>query len=129
MTTLMDEGLPHTNGRGEPPMLGVLESRAGPRVLLTVSGEVDLASCSGLRAALEAAADSDAPEIWLDLTHVEFMDSTGLTLLIEAQRDLAGRSFAVICPDGPVRRVLAISGIDRAIAIHPSRSAAHSAAA
>jgi anti-sigma B factor antagonist len=124
----MNESPPlRTDGDSAPPMLGVLESRTGPRVVLAVKGEVDIASCGGLRAALEGAADSGAAEIWLDLTHVEFMDSTGLTVLIDAHRQLGDRTFAVICPDGPVRRAIAVSGVDRVIAIHPSRSAARTA--
>ena len=123
----MDESLPLGLDRDGSPPLTVLESRAGPRVVLTVNGEVDLASCDGLRAALDGAAGSAATEIWLDLTHVGFMDSTGLRVLVEAHRQLNGRGFTVICPEGPVRRVIAVSGLDQVIAVHASRSAANGA--
>ncbi len=127
MTIRMDESLPLGLDRDGSPPLTVLESRAGPRVVLTVKGEVDLASCDGLRAALEGVADSGVSEIWLDLTHVGFMDSTGLNVLVEAHRELNGRSFALICPEGPVRRVIAVSGIDKVIPVHVNRSAADGA--
>ena len=95
--------------------------------MLAVSGEVDIASAGELRAALADAVESGAAEIWVDLTAVEFMDSTGITAIVDARSQLDGRRFALICPIGPVRRVIAISGIDRAIPIHASRSDAHSA--
>jgi anti-anti-sigma factor len=124
----MDESsLPSMDGAGPTPPLGLLESRVGHRLVLAVKGEVDIASAPALRAALEGAADSGAAEIWVDLSRVEFMDSTGLTVLVEARQWLDGRRFAVICPDGPVRRVMAVAGIDRMMAVHPSRSAAHAA--
>ena len=113
---------------GEPsPELVLSESRIGHRLVLAAEGEVDIASADELRAALAAAVHSGAVEIWLDLTDVEFMDSTGITAVVDARSQLDGRRFAVICPPGPVRRVFEIAGIDRAIPIHASRSDAHAA--
>jgi anti-sigma B factor antagonist len=112
---------------GGSPELTLHESRIGHRVVLAAEGEVDIASAAELRDALAAAAESGAAEVWLDLTDVEFMDSTGITAIVDARRWLEARRFAVICPDGPVRRVIEISGVDRAIAIHATRSEAHSA--
>lgn len=126
MTASMDErSLPGSNGAGAPPVLGLFESRVGRRVVLAAKGEIDIASVDGLRNALEGAVKSGAAEIWLDLTHVEFMDSTGLTALVAAHRRVSSGGFVVICPDGPVRRLMAIAGLDRVIPIHPSRAAAH----
>ena len=95
--------------------------------MVAAAGEVDVASAGELRAALAAAVESGAAEVWVDLSGLEFMDSTGITSIVDARRQLDGRRFAVICPDGPVRRVLEISGIERAIPIHPSRADAQSA--
>jgi anti-anti-sigma factor len=120
-----DLRLPGPDGAGEPALLGLLESRVGRRVVLAAKGEIDIASVDGLRTALEGAASSGATEVWLDLTHVEFMDSTGITALVEAQRRISSGGFALICPDGPVRRVIAVAGVDRVIPIHDSRSAAY----
>lgn len=126
MTAMMDDWrLVGSDGAGAPPLLDLLESRVGRRVVLAAQGEIDIASVDGLRNALEGAATSGAAEVWLDLTRVGFMDSTGVTALVEAYRRLSSGGFAVICPDGPVRRVMAVAGVDRVIPIHPSRSAAH----
>jgi anti-sigma B factor antagonist len=112
---------------GGPPQLELSEAGVGHRFVLAASGEIDLASAGDLRAGLLKAIESGAIEIWLDLSDVEFMDSTGITAIVDARRALEPRRFALICPDGPVRRVLDIAGVERAIPIHSSRAAAHAA--
>jgi anti-sigma B factor antagonist len=58
------------------------------------------------------------------------VDSTGLALLIRAQRRMRrrGREFAVVCPDGPVRRVFEITYMVGTLQVHPSRETALTAA-
>jgi anti-anti-sigma factor len=82
----------------------------GRRAVLAVRGEVDLATVDRLRDAIECATESSAAEVWVDLSDVDFMDSTGLNALVVGHRALPGR-FVVICPDGPPRRALEISGL------------------
>jgi anti-sigma B factor antagonist len=108
-------------------VLALSESRIGHRLVLAASGEIDIVTTDELRFALASAAVSGAAEVWLDLTGVEFMDSTGITAVVNAPSVLAARRFALICPQGPVRRVLEIAGVDRAIAIHDTRADAHAA--
>ena len=103
--------------------LSIEESPLGDGVVLEVAGEVDVATVNALKEALERADDGD---VWIDLTGVDFMDSTGLTTLVLAHRrmDHPVRRLALICPAGPVRRVLEIAGIDRVVPVHTSRDAA-----
>jgi anti-sigma B factor antagonist len=120
-----ETSLPRTES--DAPQLTLSQSRIGHRLVLAVEGEVDVASAAELRAALAAAAESGAAEVWLDISGVEFMDSTGITTLVDARGWLLERRFAVICPPGPVRRVIEIAGVDRALAIHATRADAHAA--
>jgi anti-anti-sigma factor len=80
---------------------------------LTVSGELDLVSSPVLERELERAYGSDADLIALDLRGLEFMDSTGLHLLIRAQQraDQAGRRLALIQGREQVERVLDLTGV------------------
>src|ERR1700710_1344493 len=89
--------------------------RVGHRVVLAVSGELDLATAPTLQGALDDAVDSGAAEIWIDLSDVRFMDSTALRVLLAIRRRLrlSSTPLAVICPDGPVRRVFEIAGLER----------------
>ena len=97
--------------------------------LLAVGGEIDIATSPRLIAALnDIATDTDGTVI-VDLSEVEFMDSTGLALLIRAQRRLSryGRGFAVVCPDGAVRRIFELTDMVETLRVSPTRKTALSA--
>jgi anti-anti-sigma factor len=110
------------------PEFEVREVEEGTRVLLTARGEVDMATVGALRAAIERAVCAGR-DVWLDLSDVDFMDSTGLTALVAGHQALDGRHrFTVICPvEGAVRRALDVSGLDQVLAVYPSRDAAEAA--
>ena len=108
-------------------LLYVDEQRDGNRAVVTAAGEVDVISTVALQRALERARDSGAPEIWLDLTDTTFMDCAGLHALLDLRAGLAEatRRLVLICPAGPVLRLLSLTGADREFEIHPTRTAAH----
>ena len=83
------------------PELEVRSVQVGFRLVLHVSGEIDLATAPVLDASLAAALDGGAQDVWLDLTDVDFVDVIGVHTLLEIQQMLrvAGRRLAVICDD------------------------------
>lgn len=98
----------------------------GHRTVLAVAGEVDLLTAPELRVALDAAWETGAMELWIDLTETEFMDSTGLHAIVDAHeraRELQ-RRLAVICPPGGVRRVFDVAGLTDRIPVFDGRGAA-----
>ena len=96
------------------------------RVLLAVSGEIDIATSPRLIAELNSAVTDNAGPLVVDLTDVAFMDSTGLALLIDAQRRLSGRGreFAVVCPPGPLMRVFETTDMVGRLGVHLDREGA-----
>ena len=110
------------------PSIDVREIRVGHRSVLAVTGELDIATSGTLRAAVDGAVNSGAAEVWVDLTHVQVLDSSGLRVLLGAQERLRERSksLAVVCPPRPVRSVFETSGLDQ-LTIFPDRAAAHAA--
>jgi anti-anti-sigma factor len=98
--------------------------------LLAVEGEIDIATSPRLIAALNEVVTDTSGAVLVDLSGVEFMDSTGLALLVRAQRRLSRRrrGFAVVCPDGPVRRIFELTDMVQTLHVRPSREAAVSAA-
>jgi anti-sigma B factor antagonist len=105
-------------------------SSDGPVEFLAVIGEIDMASASPVISALnKAVGDCDKPVV-VDLTGVEFMDSTGLALLLNARRRLARRDmgFAVVCVDGQVHRVFENTELIGTLKVRPDRESAVSAA-
>ncbi len=76
---------------------------AAGSVRVQVAGELDMA----------VVADHDASSLELDVTHVTFIDSSGLRALLFC-RDNAERSgleVTLIAGDGPVSRLLAVAGV------------------
>jgi anti-sigma B factor antagonist len=93
------------------------------RLYVTVAGEVDLHTAPQL----ERALSQPARELVVDLVDCEFIDSTGLAVLIEAR----GRvdRLTLIAPGVEVRRILEISGLDQIIPVHGSRGSLNGTAA
>ena len=105
-------------------------SRDGVDVL-SVEGEIDVATAPRLIAALNDAVSEAVRSVVIDLTSVGFMDSTGLALLINAHRRLTRRDkgFAVVCPAGPLRRVFELTDMVDTLHVFPDRETATAAVA
>jgi anti-sigma B factor antagonist len=101
--------------RRRPSFRVALSDEGGVR-LVAVRGEVEVLSAPQLA---EALADRSMP-VLVDLCEVSFMDSTGLHVLLAAQRRLP--ALAVVCvPEGAAERVLALSGLDRVLTVFATR--------
>ena len=98
--------------------------------LLLVEGELDMATAPRLISVLNRAVQEALHSLVVDLSDVDFMDSTGLALLINAHRRLTRRSkgFAVVCPPGPLRRVFEITDMVETLHVCPDRISARLAA-
>jgi anti-anti-sigma factor len=96
---------------------------------VAVRGEVDINGAQALEATLEAAILDSVGAFVIDLTDLDFIDSTGLHVLQRA-RGLLGRedrALAVVCPHGPVRRVFELSGLSELFLLYGSREQAAAA--
>lgn len=94
------------------------EDKNGTQIV-TVGGEVDLATAPRLRGLISRAmgqAGSDPPRVVVDLLGVEFIDTAGLEVLLEKWnllRHLAG-SMRLVAREGPVTRLLEVTGLEGA---------------
>lgn len=79
------------------------------------SGEIDAQTAPALADAIAAAGR----DVRLDLSAVDFVDSSGLRVLIDAHQRLddAGGSIRLVSPSQAVRRLLEVSGVDGYLAI------------
>lgn len=82
------------------------------------SGELDIASAPTLAAEIELARRSGLPVV-VDLQLIEFMDCTGLKVLLDAAAASAGSAtpLSVISPSPQVRRVIEITGTEALLPI------------
>jgi anti-sigma B factor antagonist len=88
--------------------------------VIEVRGDVDLATTPQFREALsEASAGGES--IAVDLRGVPFMDSMGLGVLVGARRRAgeSGADLALICSDGPIVRLLEVSGLSTMFRVVP----------
>lgn len=94
--------------------LTVRSHREGGVHTIALRGEMDLANAAAVERELLHAEQSDADAIVVDLCGLQFMDSTGIRLLIAADarsRADSGR-LRLTRPPARVFRVLCIAGID-----------------
>jgi anti-sigma B factor antagonist len=103
-----------------PPALHVHRREADGIVVFEARGSVDLFTAPALRMGLRAAAREATGPVLVDLSAVDFIDSTGVAALVQGQRALGGRQrFAVACaPDGPVGRLLDRIRADRIFEVY-----------
>ena len=94
--------------------------------LIDVRGELDIASALGLAGPLTDIATDGDRHVVLDLTGLSFMDSTGMSVLLNARRRLTrqGRQLLVVCPEGPVMRLFELTSLVDTLRVHPSKEAA-----
>jgi anti-sigma B factor antagonist len=88
-------------------------------MMLTVSGELDLVSSPALEQALEDLSATDTRLVMIDMRQLDFMDSTGIHLLVKAQQraHAAGQRFAVIRGSEQVQRLLDLTGVSEQMTI------------
>jgi anti-sigma B factor antagonist len=98
----------------------------GDVVIVTISGELDLALCVKTAPDLNAALRSTARAIVIDLEAVSLVDSSGIALLLNAFRrlDQAGRRLAIACPMGSQRRAFEVTALDRQLPMYQTRAEA-----
>jgi anti-sigma B factor antagonist len=81
--------------------------------VISVSGELDLASSPVLEEELDRVAQSDAELLIVDLRELEFMDSTGLSVLVRAHQraEEQGRRLGLVNGSQQVQRLLTLTGV------------------
>jgi len=91
-------------------------------VVFTLHGTLDLATAPIARAAFLEAANEGKHQIVVDLSRVEFLDSTGLGALIGGHRRASenGGGMRLVVNDGPILRLLNITGLMRVLQVYPS---------
>ena len=87
----------------------------GALLVVAPSGELDLATAPALGAALVDAGASGAARVVLDLRDLEFVDSSGIGLILKFKRYFAveGVGFGVVRGGERVQRAFALSHVER----------------
>ena len=92
----------------------------GEHTVLAVSGEVDVYTAPALRDRIADLLDSGQQRLVIDLGGVEFLDSTGLGVLVAGlnrAREVGG-SLSLVCPQERVLKLFRITGLDEVFTVH-----------
>ncbi len=92
----------------------VAHSSAGDIDTFVLTGELDIATADILTSALNGTSGESGRDRVIDLSGVTFMDSTGLRVLISANRAAAdgGYELTIVTGDSPAKRVLELTRMD-----------------
>jgi anti-anti-sigma factor len=101
-----------------PTKLEITQSAEGPTVTLAIEGELDMRTIGQLSGRVAEALDRGARDLILDLRALDFMDSSGLRLLIELHdraREEGWRLKLVAPAQEAAALVLRATGADKAL--------------
>jgi anti-sigma B factor antagonist len=92
-----------------------IQRQAGPGpVTLSVSGELDIASAPALENRIQQAEATEPGTIILDCRELEFIDSTGLVVILRAHQraEESGRRLILTRVPEQARRIFCLTGIE-----------------
>ncbi|NLN75690.1 MAG: STAS domain-containing protein [Armatimonadetes bacterium] len=101
-----------------------METHSGGTELPTVElqGEVDVYTAPKLKQQMIKLLESNTRELIIDLTKVDYLDSTALGVLIGGLRRIRERdgNMVLVCPNTRILRVFEITGLDKIFEIFTS---------
>ena len=99
--------------------------------VLAVSGEVDVATVPKMREQLHSLVARGDDRIVVDLDAVDFLDSTGLGVLVGALKRVrsSGGDLQLICSQPRIRKVFEVTGLTKVFIIHDNLDEALAGAA
>lgn len=105
------------NDQDGQPNFSVAVTQDGDTVTIATAGELGLENVERYREVIEEAERSDATKIIIDLSALDYIDSSGLAAVLVAGRrsDLDGHRLYVKAGHGEVRRLLELTALDRTL--------------
>ena len=102
----------------------------GEHTIVAVTGEVDVYTAPKLREALVALVDAGSYHLVVDVEGVEFLDSTGLGVLVGGLKRVRTHdgSLQIVCTNERLLKIFRITGLIDVFAIHGTVSDAVSSA-
>jgi anti-sigma B factor antagonist len=101
-------------------------SDMGGWTVVTVFGELDVATSPDLREQLIDLVNGGRNRLVLDLDGIDFLDSTGLGTIVSALKRARthGGDLRLVCTETRITRLFEITGLDKAVPLLPSLDAA-----
>lgn len=109
--------------------LSLATSEVDGATVITVGGDVDVYAAPRLRDQItELVADGEAHHLVIDLSAVEFLDSTGLGVLVGGLKKVRSRggTLRLVCTQERLLKIFRITGLAKVFEIHDTPEAAAS---
>jgi anti-sigma B factor antagonist len=105
-----------------PVELSLNHRREGDRTVLEVAGEVDVYTAPKLREKLVELVGEGQYRIVVDMTKVEFLDSTGLGVLVGGLKRVRSHdgSLALVCNQERILKIFRITGLTKVFPMYES---------
>ena len=102
--------------------LDVETGQVGDASVLTLRGEIDVYTAPRLRQAIIDLVDGGATNIVVDMEKVDFLDSTGLGVLVGGLKRVKVKegSLSIVTTQDKILKIFDITGLNKAFAIHAS---------
>ena len=103
-----------------------VHSDAPGYTIIAVSGEIDVYTAPKLRERLISLVESGSYQLIVDMEGVEFLDSTGLGVLVGGLKRVRAHDgwIDLVCSQSRILRIFRITGLNKVFAIHDSVPAA-----
>jgi anti-anti-sigma factor len=105
---------------GSESALMVSEENFGIAAVLTVAGDIDMMTAPQLQVRVDAILSRQPPALVIDLSHVAFLGSAGIGVLVQVHNNDRDMSFAVVARGPATSRPLHLLGLDKLFPIYPS---------
>jgi anti-sigma B factor antagonist len=107
--------------------LNVSSRSQGDHTIVVAAGEIDLYTAPRLQSELAAVVDGAGPaaRITVDMSGVEFCDSTGMNVLLSCLRQVrqGGGELELAAPRAAVTKILQVTGLDSVFTIRAEKAA------
>ncbi|HUD77889.1 MAG TPA: STAS domain-containing protein [Streptosporangiaceae bacterium] len=99
--------------------LKVTSRTQGDHTVISVTGEIDLYTAPRLQSELMTALGTNPARLIVDMSGVEFCDSTGINVLLAAHRQARerGGELQLAAPGSAIRKVLQVTGLEAVFSV------------
>ena len=100
--------------------LGIDVSKVDSHAVVNVSGEIDVYTAPKLREKLIELVSEGTYDVVVDLEKVDFLDSTGLGVLVGALKRVKAHdgSLSLVCTQDKILKIFKITGLTKVFPIH-----------
>ena len=102
--------------------LSLKTRKQGPFQVIEVGGEVDVYTAPKLRESIVSAVDDGEHRLVVDVERVDFLDSTGLGVLVGSLKRVRseGGSLDIVCTHERILKIFDITGLNKVFGLHAS---------